>query len=528
MGNPKHVKGKMQKKPDRRPAASIGVFRPLRYNTGDLPLFRHPAGPTVTLAPIMDDLTTKALEFVRGHSLLRPGQGVLVGLSGGPDSVALTLMLEEFASSGGPPLDIHLGHLNHGLRGEESDADEEFCRRFAAEHSLDIETGRVEVAQMVRPGRSIEAAARKARYAFLTELARSKGLDTIALGHHADDVAETVLMRIMRGCGIRGLGALAPVRPAGPAHAGMRIIRPLLELTRDELLDFLKRRGQPFRTDSSNLDTAFLRNRVRGEIIPALQRDSSVSMTEALCALNAAALKINALMDALLDAEWETLCVRADAGAVALEAGGYARLAPGLRKLAVRRALTMLAPADRPPGLSRQHYEAAAELAGRPVGTKLTLPGGFTACHEHGLIFLSAGGGEAGVSPVELPVPGSVALEDVGLSITSEVTVPPPVGQQELIARSGPREIFLSLEALELPLAVRSRRPGDRFHPLGAPGARKLKEFFIDRKVPRHERDRTPLVVDASGRIAWVVGHAIAEAFKLTGSETSILHLSAQ
>lgn len=475
----------------------------------------------------MDDLSVRAVEFIRRNGLLAPRQGLLVGFSGGPDSVALVLILEELADSGDLPLEVHLAHLNHCLRGGESDADEAFCRRFARQHGLPIETGRVDVAELAGRGRSLEEAARGARYGFLTQVAREKGLKTIALAHHADDVAETVLMRIMRGCGIRGLGAMAPSRPAGGDSQPLRIVRPLLELRKVELLGFLERRGQPFCKDGSNLDTAYLRNRIRHQVIPVLERTWPELNVEALCALNAAAVRINAAMDTVLDGQWGALCKDAGSGAVALDAEAYAALPQELRKLAVRRALVVLAGEDRPPGLSRGHYDRVASLATRPVGAELSLPGGVSARREHGLIYLTSGRRASPVGPLDLPVPGSLVVQSAGLSITSELMTCPAEGQGDLISRAGPHEVFLSLDAIELPLAVRSRRPGDRFHPLGAPGVRKLKEFFIDRRVPLHERDCTPLVVDAAGRIAWVVGHAIAEPFKLTDISGPVLHLTA-
>jgi tRNA(Ile)-lysidine synthase len=248
---------------------------------------------------------------------------------------------------------------------------------------------------------------------------------------------------------------------------------------------------------------------------------------EALCAINLAAVRVNAAMDAALAGQWGSLCVESDSAGVALDARTYARLPAELRKLAYRRALSILTGEDRAPGLSRRHYDQAANLAQGPVGTELSLPGGVTARREHGLIYLTSAPRPAPFGPLDLPVPGRVTVQCAGLSIAAEGITCPAEGQGALISRAGPREVFLSLDALELPLAVRSRRPGDRFHPLGAPGERRLKEFLIDRKVPLHERDRTPLVVDAAGRIAWIVGHAIADPFKLRGADARILHLSA-
>ncbi len=474
----------------------------------------------------MNELVARTLQFIRLHGLLERGEEVLVGLSGGPDSVALALVLLELSRCGALPLRIRLAHLNHCLRGAESDADEEFCRRFAARHSLPIETARVAVREAVRRGESLEETARRVRYRFLTQLARQQRVRSVVLGHQADDVAETVVMRLLRGCGLRGLGALPPERPAGGGEDGVRIVRPLLELQKADLLEFLCRRGEPYRVDSSNRRLEFQRNRIRHDLLPVLKRCCPGFAPASLCALNRAAVELNALLDEMLDRRWNALCVEARPDAVGLDAGHYRRLPPPLRKRAVRRALKQLLPGPHSqPGLTRKHYDEAAELADRPVGAAIALPGGLLARREHGLLYISRPSAGSCARSARLEVPGTTVVDWAGLTLRTEAL--PAQRLDNATRQAGPHEAFLSLEALSMPLSVRRRRPGDRFHPLGAPGGRKLKEFFIDRKVPRHQRDRTALLVDAAGRIAWVVGHEIAEPFKLTGARERILHLVA-
>jgi len=454
---------------------------------------------------------------------------VLVGLSGGPDSVSLALILQELASTGALPLRLRLAHLNHCLRGSESDADEEFCRRFAERAALRIEVARVPIREAAEAGESLEAAARRVRFAFLLRAARRQGLSVVALGHHADDVAETVLMRLLRGCGLRGLGALAPARPADGRAPALHIVRPLLELRKADLLEFLSARGEPWRLDSSNAQRQFERNRIRHELLPELERRCPSFERDGLCALNLAAVEANSLLDEMLEARWPRLCVEEGPDGVVLDASCYRSLPVPLRALAVRRAIRTVQPQRHyPPGLTHEHYEAAARLADRPVGTDLSVPGGLSARREHGVIYIRRGEPAATWAGVRLPVPGTVRFGDREVTISAEVLPAPPGGVASLIGRAGPREVFLALDAVELPLTVRVRRPGDRFHPLGAPGERKLKEFFINRKVPRHLRDRTPLVADGSGRIVWVVGHEIAEPARLSGAAPRVLHLRAK
>jgi len=478
----------------------------------------------------MDDVALKALRFIRSGGLLDQDREVLVGFSGGPDSLALVLILEQLSRGGLLPIGVRLAHLNHCLRGARSDGDEAFCRRFADEHRLSVETARLDVKALARRGESLEQSARRVRREFLVRTASRAGLRTILLAHHADDVAETVLMRLLRGCGLRGLGAMHAARPVGPRGAGIRIVRPLLELRRSALLAMLDRHGQPYRLDESNLDTRFLRNRVRHEMIPALQRRAPGRLVELLCSLNREAGALAALLDGVLDRAWPRLCVEARGGLVALDAGALADMPPALRKAALRRAVEFLRPrSDEPPGLTRTHYEDAAALPLLPVGAAVSLPGGLAARREHGVVCLCESGHEltAPQPPRELPAPGRLRLPEAGMELTAELINRPPGDGAVPIRPAGPREAFLSLPALELPLTVRYRRPGDRLRPLGAPGARKLKKLLIDRKVPFHLRDRTPLVVAADGRIAWVVGIEIAEPFKLTGAEERILHLRA-
>jgi len=238
------------------------------------------------------------------------------------------------------------------------------------------------------------------------------------------------------------------------------------------------------------------------------------------------ALDLKALLSATLDRHWSELCRQLDQNSACLDLDHF-RLLPGpLRKLAVGRALQLLTcQRDSAPGLTRKRYDSVSDLGNSPVGVAVCLGGGFTARREHGCIYISRRSPAARIPDTPLPVPGEARLDSVGLRIAAEAVTAVPEAPLNVARRRGDREAAVSFDALQLPLTVRSRRPGDRLHPLGAPGERKLKDFLIARKVPRHERDRTPLVVDAAGRIVWVVGYEIADPFKLTGEETSILRL---
>ncbi|MHC4591927.1 MAG: tRNA lysidine(34) synthetase TilS [Planctomycetota bacterium] len=476
----------------------------------------------------MDDLERKVCRFVRARNLMGDGGKVVVAFSGGPDSVALTLILSSLSAEGRLPVTLHLAHLNHRLRGAEADQDEEFCRRFADEHCLPIEVETIDVAAAARQqGLSVEAAAREARYGFLARVAGNLGSDIVATAHHADDVAETVLLRMLRGAGVTGLGALPPSRPLCAAQPDVRLVRPLLEVRKAELLTFLKGKGQDFRVDSSNLDTGYARNEVRHELIPLLEREFPGFSVGSLCALNAAAVEVAGLVESLLDKHWDRLCQHVGPGEVALDSVALADAPAALRKAAVARALKALGPPGKAPPLRREHYEALAALPGREVGVEVSLPRGLFARREHGLVYISRRGPTPAPQEWDLPVPGSVELTGMKMTVACDVLQAGAVRPDEAADRSSRYEVYLDAGAAGAPLKVRQRRAGDSFHPLGAPGATKLKKYLIGRKVPRHVRDDIPLVTTLAGEIAWVVGYQIGERFKLDRSSAAALQLRA-
>ncbi len=475
----------------------------------------------------MEELQRRVLRFVNTHGLLQGGEKVLVGLSGGPDSVALSLVLLDLSQSGGLPVDLHLAHLNHGLRGAESDADEGFCRQFALQHGLQLQVERADLRAAARPGASVEAAARRARYAFLGRAAEEAGAQVVATAHHADDVAETVLLRLIRGAALTGLGAIAPKRALGKPYEAIRLVRPLMEVRKAELVRFLEQRGQAFRRDSSNLDAGYTRNRVRHELIPALARSFPTFSVRALCALNESALETRALVRRLLDGLWDELRLSESEGEVVLDEEAFARAPLALRKAATARVLEVLCEGRRPPALAADHYSHVAALPHREVGHEVSLPGGFIARHEHGVVYFSRRAKATVLPGRELPVPGNVDVPEAGIRLSCEVLPAGAVSPEQAAERASDVEVYLALDVSDGPLTVRGRSAGDRFQPLGLDSPTSLKDFLIARKVPRHERGRTPLVATRDGEIAWVVGHRIGERFRLRNAAGPIVRLRA-
>ena len=473
-------------------------------------------------------LTERALAAIHRHALLRDGSRVLIGLSGGADSVALLLLMRELERDGALTV-AGAAHLNHQLRGAEADGDEAFCAALAGALGVPFAAERVDVGALARAQkRSIEDAARIARQAFFERTAVALGADVVAVAHTREDQAETFLLRLLRGSGARGLAAILP-------RAG-RVVRPLLDVARADLRAYLASRGQAFREDSSNADVAMTRNRIRHELIPSLESRFSPRVT-AVLAREAALARQD---EEFLQAEAIKLSARIVLSdvAVRIDAAGLSRAPRALSSRVAQAALARFAGSK---SITFDHVERVLALAdGAGEGRAVSLPGQY-AVRAGGSIVLRPGrsrvrGGVNGFA-FSLSIPGEVQLGPQGLAVGAE-HVPCPA---EAVREGGPAlagenrrqrkwvgrgsEVGVATRTLELPLGVRNRRPGDRFRPLGAPGGRKLQDFLVDRKVPRDERDALPLVVDGRDRIVWVVGQSVAEDFRVTDASQGVLLL---
>ena len=474
-------------------------------------------------------LLDAARRSIRRYEMVPAGGRVVVALSGGPDSVALLHLLRDLERDGDLVV-AGVAHFNHQLRAA-ADDDEQFCRDLAASLALPIDVERADVKGVARAEkRSIEDAARRLRYGFLERAADRLTAAAIAVGHSLDDQAETFLLRLLRGAGTRGLAAIRP-------RAG-RIIRPLIEIRRAELRAFAATRGIPFREDESNADVSIPRNRIRHALLPYLEREFTANVVEVLAReaelarqdeerleMEAIDLAASIVLTNTRSTSEGRPGTPAAGRRVSVDAAELSALHPALASRVARVALAPLA-VDRFVGF--EHVQAFLDFvhAGRP-GSALSLPGQ-QAVHHGGRVDL---GPEPGRTPVSGEAGNSLGIP---LSIPGEVVLP---AQGWLVsaawAGSGPPPapdvLVAQVSGLTAPLLVRTRRPGDRFRPPGLGGkARKLQDFLVDRKVPRGERDRLPLVVDGDDQIVWIVGHAVAEGFRAAAPSPGVILLIAR
>jgi tRNA(Ile)-lysidine synthase len=471
-------------------------------------------------------LALRTLAAVRRHALLRDGRRVLVALSGGADSVALLFLLRELEAEGALTV-AGAAHLHHGLRGSEADEDEAFCAALAARVGVPYVSERADVAAVARERkRSIEDAARTARYAFLERAAGALGAAVIAVAHTRDDQAETFLLRLLRGAGARGLGAIRP---------GLgRVIRPLLDIERAALRAYLTSRGEGWREDASNRDVRVPRNRVRHDLIPFLEAHFAPAIAATL-ARDAALARDDE--DFLREQAIELagrIVLPDERSHTRLDAAGLAAAPRALSSRVVLHALERHAGGR---SISFEHVDRvltlrpgeALSLPGqdvRRVADEITIRPGAAASRR-----TARRGGTSGTSAVgsrtsfafSLSIPGEVELAAARVAVAAVRLHTADARPRKWEGRGA--EVGVAASMLVLPLAVRSRRPGDRFHPLGAPGPRKLQDFFVDRKVARAQRDTVPLVVDGQDRIVWVVGQSVAEDFRVTDPSRGVILL---
>jgi tRNA(Ile)-lysidine synthase len=447
--------------------------------------------------------------FAARHRLWEPGARVVAAVSGGSDSVALAFVLQVLAARG-ELVFAGLAHLHHHLRGDEADGDAAFCRALADRLEVPAVIGDAAVRDEAKEhGVSIEVAGRHARQRFFREaLASIKG-DRIAVAHTRDDQAETVLLRLARGAGTGGLGGMAPRRD--------HMIRPLLDLTRAELQDVLRERNEAWREDATNRDVAIPRNLIRHEVMPRLR------------AVNAQADAALARAAELLRGDEEFLERLANAAflrSVETDEGGetvtvaideFLKLPTALARRVARYALETANP-SRSYGLEEVddfRRVAAAEVTGDLPELKVE--------RFPGKVVLVKRGVRPSVDSFELrlDIPGTVEAPRGAWIVTAEG----PAAKPDTIV-SSPSQVVLDARELGSHLIVRYRRPGDRMHPLGAPGRKKVQDVLVDRKVPRDDRDHVPIVTTEQGEIVWVAGEVLADPFRVTPLTTSVVILT--
>lgn len=466
-------------------------------------------------------------EWFQERGLLTAGNSLVIGASGGPDSTLLVHALKALSARKDLAWKLHIAHLNHGLRGSEADADERFVSDLAEFLGLPFRVERVDL--RIRPPQekgSTEEIARRQRYAMLERAALQAGADLVAVAHHADDNAETILHRICRGTGLRGLAGISDVRPIR-SGSRVRLIRPLLGLRRETIEQLCRERAIHCRVDSSNISPEFTRNRIRNTVLPLLQAQLNPNVSDALLRLAEQARWVGDYLAEAGARALEALQVSEPLQHIALDAPALLAKHRAIQAEVVRRAIMLTAGSEQELGFA--HVEAVLRLAADPAsGKELHLPGRVVARKQYDrLEFVPLVPEEP---PLELPTvlvdcPGLTPLPALNSELLIEEVEVEGATFRGLVRDLPVGQVWMDYQRLRPPLVVRGRRDGDRFHPLGAPGAKSVSDFLIDEKVEPAARGRTGLLCDQDGPV-WIMPLRIDERVKLTPATQRALRVT--
>lgn len=471
---------------------------------------------------MLDNIEKKVAEFLRLHGIFAGADGVLIAVSGGADSICLLHVLKTLRDERLLEAKLVCTHINHQLRGQASDVDQRFVSECAGALGLPVVARSVDVPACARTHKlSIETAARQLRLAALAEIARDQGCSWVATGHHKNDNAETVIQRLRRGTGFRGLAGIRPIRPLDD---DLRLVRPLLCATRDEILRYLREHALQWREDHTNADIVYLRNYIRHRVLPLLQQDSQACLVEELSELAMSAGRLYDRVRRQAEEAWNTMAHR-DEDKIGVDATGLALLPEPVAIELIRRTLVSLGAGER--DLTERHYGNILRLARRRTpGESACLPGGFSARYESGQVVLRRG--IRSRNPVygascTVAIPGQTRF--CGYEINAEILERDKVDLRRIAGDKDPFTEYMDWDRVKPPVIVRPRQAGDRFEPLGLGSVKKVGKFLTTAKVSRELRERAILFADQE-RILWVCPIRIAEPVRITDRTQRILKLT--
>lgn len=462
-----------------------------------------------------------------GYDLIRPGETVVCAVSGGPDSVCMLHAIDELNRLEDFKLDIWAVYIDHGLRPQETEDEAKFVKKIAKKLGVKFSVIKLRLdLEKKASGSTMENAARKARYAALKNFAISKGAAKILLGHTFDDQAETILFRIIRGTGLRGLRGIPPIRILSKKH-DLYVVRPLIEIERSEILQYLASKKVDFKVDSSNLDTRIKRNLIRKDLIPMIEKQLNPKIRQSLVKLAQISSSFYVCMREIAKEVYENVKLMGKEGEICVSAQEFSKFPPAIQTLIIDNAVKSLL--GRYVHLDFEHYFNIIGLGSSyGHGKVVQLPKGLLAKRESYVLKIYKAAQKIEVpdfTKKKLQIPGITEVKKLNVVITTEVKKGKLVGFSEYLNEKDYTEEILDMDKVEEPLFVRVRRPGDSFKPLGGPGTTKLKDFFIDQKVPKEYRNMVPLVVDRNDKIAWVVGYRIADHLRVSEATSKILRL---
>lgn len=471
----------------------------------------------------------KVRRTIEKHKMLDAEDRVGVAVSGGPDSIALLHVMMKIAAE--LRLSLVIIHVNHGLRGEESEEEEQFVRTLGDSMKIPVAARKISIpAIRQREQGSVENLCRRERYGYFEEVTERYSLDKIALGHNQDDQAETVIIKFLRGSGLGGLRGILPVRD------GM-YVRPLIEVSREEILAFLRENGAQYMTDSSNIDNIYIRNKIRNRLIPGLKEQYNPKLIENIARMADIIRLENAFIEQYVNDALLKLNIIYEGNRIGINLPDFKLLHPVLRLRIIKKLLQNRTSSKMK--ISYVHVKAVSDLIeGSRSNGLLNLPLGITVRREYdNLTILKDKDSSLLTDPHDkikklrkddkwdfndyfynVFIPGAVQVKEAGLTIEFSCT---GIEHVDLNAK---HTVFMDYDSLTYPLIIRNMRAGDRMQPLGLGGTKKVKSIFIDKKIPRSRRGKIPLIVDQNS-ILWIPGIQLSDRARVTDTTKTVLRV---
>lgn len=449
--------------------------------------------------------------------VLLPGTTVVAGVSGGADSVCLLHVLQSLARL--RSFSIFAVHVNHLLRGSESDEDESFVRGLCAQWQVPLQVFREDVRAVAKEkGCSVEQAGRLVRYNCFHRVMKEVGAEYVAVAHHRDDQAETVFFHLLRGSGLEGL--------CGMEDSSRGVLRPFLDTGRDEIMTHIAQNGLVYRTDSSNQDNSYIRNAIRNELFPLIQKRTGFPVTSSLIRTARLLRTDRDYLQQMAVQHYEKLVISKDKNAIALARESLNQLHSAMAGRCIRMAWEEITGSIT--GIEEKHVSALLRLSGdKTTGRMLHLPGGICGTVEYDRLLLVSRGEKQKSMPfqVPLPLPGTAKLMQQGILVHTTLydrdDYVKAFGVLDKPGETSLQQIF-DYGKINKGINIRSRCNGDIFYPYHSPGSKKLKEFFIDEKIPREKRENIPLLA-VDNNIIWVMGFRTSEKYRVDHATRVIL-----
>jgi len=472
----------------------------------------------------LDNLILKVTKTIEKYQMLNPGDRIIVAVSGGPDSLCLLDILNRIRQRLG--LSIIVAHVNHGIRIKESEVEARFVRLKSFRMNLPFEQLSVSVPAIAqKKGLSAEQVGRSVRYGFFKDLLKKYQAQKIALGHHADDQIETVLMRLIRGSGMRGLRGIPAKRS--------EFIRPLIECNRQEIEAYCQRKNITYCIDFSNKEPMYLRNKIRHQLIPLLTEEYNPSIRNNILQLQTIVQDELNYWEEKTEQYYLKATIKEQPFEVVLDIKYLIECPVALQRRIIRKGLGHLRGylAD----IQFNHVESIRELCMFNRGERyLDLPGNIRVRKSYQTLEIGYAShikksgrdwGENNTWEYDLPVCEEKDYPKIGIKMITEQYDYSENIKSKCLNTIEKVEACIDLDKLDLPLRIRNRRPGDRFKPLNSKYFKKVKSYFIDLKIPLYKRDMISLVIDHSNRIVWIVGFQIDNRFKITEETKRVLYI---